>query len=166
MTQRRIYQCAFPYFITFNVLNKERLFDDQKKAEALYEIILQAGELKCHKVYQFCIMPDHVHILCKTTDSSHRRLENLRFDGMMDCGTVGFPTRGDTISDFIKSVRGTFSRQIHRGQIWHPRFYDRIIQNEQQLEIIIHYITQNPIKAGLPEKWQHHPYQYNNIIAG
>jgi len=66
MSQRRIYQCAFPYFITFNVFDNELMFTDISKAEMLHKIILNAGGLKGHFVYQFCIMPDHVHILCQT----------------------------------------------------------------------------------------------------
>ena len=188
MTQRRIYQCAHPYFITFNVLNREWIFDDVKKAEMLHAIILSAGELKNYLVYQFCIMPDHVHILCQTVphrgaEVSYRGLENPQYNTGGVC-SVDFPIRDDnrddvtrddknikcdcgfvhkhTISDFIKSIRGTFSRYMQKGQIWHPRFYDQIIENDDRLRAAIGYITYNPIKAGLPKKYQKHPYQFKN----
>lgn len=179
MTQRRIYQCAFPYFVTFNVLNRECIFENKKKAQLLHKIILNAGRLKTHLVYQFAIMPDHVHILCQT--GSHRGLENPRFDGggFLD-RSVDFPVRDTVtkcdcnfhhrynISDFIKSIRGTFSHHMHEGQIWHPRFYDQIIENQDRLESTINYIQNNPTKAELPTKYRRSPYQFKDekLIEG
>lgn len=172
MTQRRIYQCAFPYFVTFNVLDREWLFEDKKKAKLLHEIILNAGSLKNHHVYQFCIMPDHVHILCQTLplqNNLHRGLENP-----LCARNVGFSTRvtgadcacGQShifhISDFIKSIRGTFSRYMKKGRIWHPRFYDQVIGNTDRLHATIEYIVRNPTKANLPKKYHLPPYQYKN----
>jgi len=172
MTQPRIYQCGLPYHITFNVLNREWIFEDEKKAELLHQIILSAGHLKNHTVYQFAIMPDHVHVLCKTEDAdphhedfSPRRLENLLCEKHNIPRNVGFPTRGAGISDFIKSIKGTFAKQVNMGIVWQPRFHDEIIQTDEQLETVVDYIAYNPIKADLPEKWQKYPYQYKNNDA-
>ena len=168
MTQRRIYQCAFPYHITFNVLNREWFFDDEAKAGLLHEIILNAGDIKNHAIYQFCIMPDHVHLLCKTEPViggfRHRTLENVRcrkpgeIQTACDCGMA----HEYDVSDFIKSIKGTFSRHIHIGDLWQKRFRDEIIHTDKQLYSAINYITNNPSKAELPEKWNNSPYQYKN----
>jgi len=182
MTQRRIYQCAHPYHITFNILNREWFFEDGEKAELLHEIILNASDIKNHTVYQFCIMPDHVHLLCRTNKDDQvvgpprgmrnggnpRTLENVLcgVDGYTTTRNVGFPTRGadqkHNISDFIKSIKGTFAHELNEGKIWQPRFHDEIIQTDQQLREVIAYITHTPIKAELLEKWNEYPYQYKN----
>ncbi len=175
MTQRRIYQCAFPYHIAFNVLNREWFFEDKEKAELLHEVVLNAGDIKNHIVYQFCIMPDHVHILCKTKWSPHRTLEKVHcgdwgMNGATHFRNVPFPgcgadkkqTHRSDVSDFIQSIKGTFSRKMHTGHIWQRRFHDEIIQTEKQLRSAIDYIAYNPIKEELPEKWEKYPYQYKN----
>jgi REP element-mobilizing transposase RayT len=171
MTQRRIYQCSFPYFVTFNTAFDVNMFDDIRFAEMLYKIILDAGELKNHFVYQFCIMPDHVHILCKTkppipqsgfsnprcgSDNPRCGIVDLQYN--CDCGQI----HKYHISDYVKSIRGTFSRTIHKGQIWQPRFYDQIIEHEKRLAVTIDYIKNNPIKADLSKKYQKYPYQFIN----
>ena len=196
MTQRRIYQSAFPYHITFNTLHREWIFEDEKKARLLHEIILNAGDLKNHTIYQFCIMPDHVHLLCKTDevvgphrglagDRSPRTLERVRCDGggsYVFC-RVPFPgcdvknpnnpfcdaetvrtggTCGAALSNFVQSIKGTFSRKMNMGHIWHRRFHDEIIERDDQLLNTIEYIEQNPLSDELPEKWQKYPYQYYN----
>ena len=117
-------------------------------------------------MYQFAIMPDHVHILCKTEDvSPPRGLENPRCGGYPVFRREGFPTCDvkNNISDFIKSIKGTFAGQRGMGIVWQPRFHDEIIQTDEQLETVIHYIQDNPMKAGLPERWQKYPYQYRNL---
>jgi REP element-mobilizing transposase RayT len=183
MTQRRIYQCAHQYHITFNILNREWFFDNKAKAKLLHEIILNAGDIKNHIVYQFCIMPDHVHLLCRTNEDSQvvgspcthfvffppRTLESVRCGGdqthhrlrRCDAGTgrTEGGTCGATLSDFIQSIKGTFSRKIHMGHIWQRRFHDEIIGTDKQLSAVIAYITHNHVKAGLPERWGEYPYQ-------
>ena len=42
------------------------------------------------------------------------------------------------------------------GQFWFPEYYDRYIRNAQHFENVVHYIHQNPVKAGLcvdPGNW-------------
>jgi REP element-mobilizing transposase RayT len=157
-------------------LNREWFFEDTAKAKILHEIILNAGDIKNHIVYQFCIMPDHVHLLCKTGyGSPHRTLEKVRCGdgGMHDTAhsrNVPFPGCGAgnkkwcraALSNFIQSIKGTFSRRMHMGHIWQRRFHDEIIETDQHLEGVISYITHNPVKAELPEKWKKYPYQYMN----
>jgi REP element-mobilizing transposase RayT len=140
------------------------MFEDIRWTEILHQMILDAGVLKNHFVHQFCIMPDHVHILCKTKSTelqsgfSNPRGSSVDFKNNCDCGQI----HKYNISDFVKSIRGTFSREIHRGQIWQPRFYDQIIENEKQLSTTIDYIINNPIESKLSDKYQKYPYQFIN----
>ena len=217
MTQRRIYQCAFPYHITFNILNKEWFFDDETKAKILHEIILNAGDIKNHAIYQFCIMPDHVHLLCRPNDipatecgiSGPKSVKNPAgteigkniagteapqcFSGWDDSPTarhlrvrdggecvrdeydLGVLLEQDdvpkTITNFMHSIKSYFVREMRDAfDIEHKflqnRFNYRIVTNDEQLRNAIDYISFNPIKANLPEKWQKHPYQYldQNLI--
>ena len=85
----------------------------------------------------------------------------FRNEGFLTCDEKN-PIHKHNISDFIKSIKGTFSRKIHIGNFWQERFHDEIIQTEEQLYPVIDYITNNPIKAELPEKWSKHPYKYRN----
>jgi len=192
MTQRRIYQCDSPYHITFNVLNREWIFEDEKKAELLHQIILNAGDLKNHTVYQFAIMPDHVHVLCKTNEPDKQVPQNIA--GTEACSVLGwgkypkFTHRADlcvcdggktccgdcdgfkTISKFIHTIKSFFVTELRKTdgieyKFFQTRFNFRIITDEDYLETVIHYISDNPIKADLPIKWQEYPYQYKNDDA-
>jgi REP element-mobilizing transposase RayT len=62
----------------------------------------------------------------------------------------------------MQSIKGNFFRRLHAGNKWQPRFYTRMITTEKYLNTVIDYIHQNPIKAELPIKFKHKPYQFIN----
>jgi REP element-mobilizing transposase RayT len=77
MTQRRIYQNEFPYFVTFRTREGFALFEDAETAALLSGIMFNAGILKQYNILAYQIMPEHVHLLtqCIITD---RTLERVR----------------------------------------------------------------------------------------
>jgi REP element-mobilizing transposase RayT len=174
MTQRRIYQDEYPYFVTFRVAESQPLFEDEKMAEQLSEIILNAGRLKRYEILAYQIMPEHVHVL--VNNISERTLENVRSVGDMKDLILTESTLSRVridknrmrsvdsfnISDLLQSIKGNFSRKIHEGNIWQKRFYTKIVNTHKYLETVIQYIENNPIKAELPKKYQQKPYQYFN----
>jgi len=171
MTQRRIYQDEYPYFVTFRTREGYPLFERTKYVELLSKEILVSAQIKRFDVLSYQIMLDHVHILtCKRT------LEKVHLGDDFDCVDIPFErttaaertlssVRSDeegkyTISDLIQSVKGNFSRKVNMGNIWQRRFYARIVDNRKYLEMVVHYIKQNPIKAELPPRYCKFPYQY------
>ncbi|MFH1207185.1 MAG: transposase [Patescibacteria group bacterium] len=70
MTQRRIYQNECPYFVTFRTRVGFGLFEDEKMAELLSEIMFNAGRLKRFGILAYQIMPDHVHVLVQRMDGN------------------------------------------------------------------------------------------------
>ena len=172
MTQRRIYQNEYPYFVTFRTREGLALFEEAKYAELLAKIILNAGRLKRYDILSFQIMLDHVHMLVykQCIDSighnTDRTLEKVRSVGRAK--RIHHPERTlsrvrdqdkkeCTISDLMQSIKGNFS--LHMGNVWQRRFYTRIVDNDDYLRAVIEYIKQNPIRDGLPEKYHEMPYQ-------
>ena len=68
------------------------------------------------------------------------------------------------ISDLIQSIKGNFSRKLHMGKIWQPRFYTRVVSTRKYLYTVIEYIKYNPVKAELPIKYSKEPYQYFSMV--
>ena len=46
------------------------------------------------------------------------------------------------------------------GQFWQHESYDHVIRNQAEWERIIKYVLDNPVKAGLVEKWDDWPWTY------
>ena len=91
-----------------------------------------------YRLIAWVIMPNHVHTLIETIE--------------------GYPLRSITHS--WKSYTAKQANQIlgRTGRFWFPEYFDRYIRNERHLEAAIHYIHENPVKAGLVEKPEDWPF--------
>ncbi|TAE11149.1 MAG: hypothetical protein EAZ95_13960 [Bacteroidetes bacterium] len=52
-----------------------------------------------------------------------------------------------------------------QGTFWQEKSFDRIIRNDKELQNIINYTIQNPVKAGIVENRQDFPYSYLDVSS-
>ncbi|MBI1886329.1 MAG: transposase [Chloroflexi bacterium] len=135
---RRFHEENYPYFITTSTAGRERVFQDRAKAELLKEVLYQTRVRYGFLLLGFAIMPDHLH-------------------------AVIVPRLGDTISQVMRFVKGTYARAHNvlydsSGPFWQPRFYDRAVRDEEALRATITYVEQNPVKAKLAGTPQDYPF--------
>ena len=128
------------YFVTICAHNREKYFDVN------YTKILMATwkELPIHysncQVDEFVVMPDHVHGIICIVDSGR----------VIETGQRPVSTEGHGLSEMIRGFKTYSAIKINndrntRGKpLWQPRFYDRIIRSERELEYIRYYIRHNP----------------------
>jgi REP element-mobilizing transposase RayT len=89
-----------------------------------------------YRLLAWVIMPNHVHSI----------LEQMP---------------GHRLGDIVRSWKNYSARRINslrdrHGAVWAPDYFDRFIRNEDHLANAIHYVEDNPVKAGLvssPDKW-------------
>ena len=127
------------------------LFGDSPKwlmKNEIAEIIIESLQYLNHKMfklYSFCIMTNHVHILIKPLKKEGDTLYSL--------------------SEIMKLHKGFTANQINeiigeKGQFWHHENYDHYIRNEIEFNNIIWYILRNPVKAGLCREYQDWKYNW------
>ncbi len=177
MTQRRIHQDAYSYFITFNTAKGEPWFEEGEYARLLRQEILISAKLKGYDVLALQIMPNHVHLLVsKRTMGETRTLESVRSEddenispnpSERSFSKLRLPSkmrdpRPHTISNLMQSIKGNFSYKHKLGLIWQPRFYSRIVNTEKYLTTVVEYMKHNPEKDGLPKRYAQSPYRYFN----
>ncbi|HYC63910.1 MAG TPA: transposase [Reyranellaceae bacterium] len=85
-----------------------------------------------YRLLAWCIMPNHVHALIE-------------------------PDSGRSLSDIVRRWKSFSARRANEilrctGPFWHPDYFDRFMRDESHLERTIHYVEQNPVKAGLAPK--------------
>ena len=80
---------------------------------------------------KYVIMPNHIHLILGINADENGR-------------TLCAPTKA-TVSRIIKQCKEYATKQIGYS-IWHPRFYDEIIRNEEAYRNIWQYIDNNPAK--------------------
>lgn len=141
------YSSAGAYFVTVCTANRKNLFWDNVKiscnsvgADSIRpqdvplspigslaeDAISQISEHYEHiSVDNYCIMPDHVHILLRITPT-----------------TSGVSVELSTV---IASLKRWVSRQVGRP-IWQKSYYDHVIRGQRDYNEIWQYIEENPLK--------------------
>ena len=108
---------------------------DERIAKLVQDALL-FHDGKRYKLLNWCIMPNHVHVLIE------------KFEGV-------------TLSGILHSWRSFTSHKANEilgrtGDFWMKDYFDRFIRDESHLNATIRYIENNPVKAGLanePEDW-------------
>ncbi len=162
MSQRRFEGIDLPVFITTNTAGNEKLFLNRSAAANLRACILAAAKLKNWDIASFQIMPDHVHLLVAPHAVGEHPLLAAQNPVPPQSG-FSKPRKQFSVSNFVQSFKGSFSRQIHKGRLWQSGFYLKHITDDEQLHSTIAYIIGNPEKDGLPEIFTKVPYAFIDL---
>ena len=92
---------------------------------------------KRYRLLEWCIMPNHVHILIEQIE-------------------------GAPLSRVVRSWKVYTSRRANvilgrSGPFWMRDYFDRYVRDRKHLAAVRHYIRWNPVRAGLcarPEQWR------------
>jgi len=126
------------YFLTVCARPGTAPFTDPALARILLESMDWLREHRGVRVYAYCLMPDHIHLL-------------LRPGG-----------GGQTVGDLIRSLKRFTTRQSwslgYEGVLWQSRFYDHILRRSEDGWAIAEYIRQNPVRKGLVAEPDDYPY--------
>jgi putative transposase len=121
----------------------------QPQIAEMVERVLHHFDDVRYELHAWVVMPNHIHILFQP------------INGWSLAKTIAswkkFTVR--KIRDFERGQR-TANREIRdpgcanlpigkRTSVWHQEYWDRYIRNKHHYEQTIHYIHQNPVKAGL-----------------
>ncbi len=103
-------------------------FNNDEIAEMSQQALLYHHNKK-YKLLEWCIMPNHIHVLIMTNDL--------------------FP-----LSEIIHSWKSFIASRANRilgrsGKFWMSDYFDRYIRNDQHFHSTIDYIRNNPVKAKL-----------------
>jgi REP element-mobilizing transposase RayT len=109
---------------------------------AIAEMICKNVEFYCRKfgyrLYGYCLMPDHLHVLLSPARSDKPLARWL---------------------DVFKSyTTHEFMRLGHKPPLWQASAHDHVCRKAETAETILTYIVENPLRAGLAARWQDWPW--------
>ncbi|TDN36618.1 transposase [Hymenobacter sp. UV11] len=94
-------------------------------------------------VLAYCLMSNHVHLV------------------------VQLPTApGFSAARMMQRLKGRTALEANKLlcrqglTFWRHESYDHVVRNEKELERVIAYVLNNPVKAGLVDDWTKWPYSY------
>ncbi|MDO8754435.1 MAG: hypothetical protein Q7J80_11115 [Anaerolineales bacterium] len=94
----------------------------------------------------YSIMSNHTHLVIDTAEHNVKPTH------------VGV-TAPYPLADTLKRLKGRTARYSNlalgrNGSFWHHESYDHVIRNQEEYDRIVWYTLNNPVKAGLVEKWE------------
>jgi putative transposase len=119
------------YSFTVAAYRRQPVFSDERVSRCTIEVLRDQSALRECRIFTFCLMPDHLHVLAS-------------------------PERdGICVLDFVDRFKGASTNASWgagaSGKLWEPRYYDHIVRKDEDLLRIAQYILDNPVRKGLVE---------------
>jgi REP element-mobilizing transposase RayT len=142
MTQRRICQTEFPYFVTPAVRRRLPFFEDTHYAALLQAAIMDRTTALHCDLFGHATLLDHVHLLLKPSEEAN-------------------------ISKIMQQIKSSAARNLRLNanvleKFWQPRFNFRIVESAERFRNTVAYLSNNHLKHGLDGKYSKGPYLYLN----
>ena len=120
---------------------------------------------KVYRLDAYCIMANHVHVvftplpLPSETDAVDLQVDTAQTKSLCY----------NTLSSIMRSLKGYTARKANqilgrRGTFWQHESYDHCVRNSDEWRQIVTYVLNNPVKAGLVDRWE--KWQWNYYRSG
>ena len=152
--RKQIHLNAFDYaspdhifFVTICSANKRNHFSDPEISQVLIrqlEFRRSAGEIK---LYCYCLMPDHLHLLLSLTEVY-----------ILKGGAFGERTLQSWVSAFKRFTSRTIEETFKIKPLWQRNFYDHVVRTDESVREICTYILGNPVRKDIVSSWEDYPF--------
>jgi REP element-mobilizing transposase RayT len=109
-------------------INQQNIFEADEDFEKYLSILDEVKEAAKFKLYAYCLMGNHVHILLEESDAPLSQI---------------FKQIG------IRYVFWFNWKYQRHGHLFQDRFKSEPVENDSYFNVVLRYIHQNPVKAGL-----------------
>jgi putative transposase len=129
--------------VTVAVRERRAVFGDVRLATAAVAVLRQQAELRAAPVYGYCVMPDHVHLVVGPSPT---------------CDIIAF------VAQYKSLVQRTAWQLGITGTFWQVSFWDRFLRAEEQVERVVEYVLNNPVRKGLVARWEEYPFSGSLVL--
>lgn len=145
------------YFGKWDAFLDRAEFDPHWLAQAEIADIVKEGlhhrDGKVFDLHAFCIMSNHVHVVFEPLSRAEWHSAPLGSEYHSDLPKI------------MQSLKRHTARQANlilgrEGAFWQDESYDHVIRDNEEYIRIIHYVLENPVKAGLVTQWDEWQWTY------
>ena len=127
------YKGFYRYFVTMCTFDKKPIFTDNALVAWLIELLREKSKLFRFKVWAYCFMPDHLHLLI---EGEHDDSDMRRF-----------------VSAY-KQQAGFYYKKKTGLSLWQINYYEHVLRKEEDTKGVARYIFSNPMRKGLVEDFK------------
>jgi putative transposase len=122
------------YFVTICVADRKPVLANR---EAFNAFKLASSKLEHWRVLAAILMPDHLHVIVAPTKGREAKLGN-----------------------FSAALKRWMREGLKASWKWQPGCFDRLLRSGESLHDKWLYVQENPVCAGLVERWEDWAYRY------
>ncbi|SKC55845.1 transposase [Maledivibacter halophilus] len=116
------------YHIILRGINRQSIFENDEDKERLLETLIRYKEKCQYKIYAYCFMDNHFHLLLKEDK--------------------------EPLEQIMRRIGGSYvywyNKKYERiGHLFQDRFKSEPVETDSYFLTVIRYIHQNPLKAGI-----------------
>lgn len=140
------------YFITFSVVGWIDVFTRRIYQDILIDSITYCQKNKNLKLYCYCIMPSHVHLICYSKDGSIsnvlRDMKSFTANAIIEAikNNIQESRREWMLEQF--KLHGSKSPQQQKMQFWKHDNHAFHLYSNEMIAQKVNYIHNNPVEVG------------------
>lgn len=148
---RRLKQAGGTFFFTLITYKRQQILTSPESRMILKNVIEKTRQKYPFSIEAWVLLPEHIHCIWRLPPSSSNYSMRWRLI------KSGF-SRG-VKSLYHKPEWLTGSKRKHReSSIWHRRFWEHMIRDEDDYRAHMDYVHYNPVKHGLVKQVKNWPY--------
>ena len=132
------YRLGHCFSVILATAERARIFMEPNAVQTCLSAMKHASTKYEAKVFAYCFMPDHLHLLAATPS---------------DVNFVGFIQYFKQLSAYRLSHPSRIARRL-----WQARFYDHALRLDDDIVTVARYIFDNPVRAGIVANATDYPY--------
>jgi putative transposase len=138
--KKEVYQISSQIFsLTICTWDRRPLFRNETWGRLVFASIETGPFGMQTERFAFCLMPDHIHLLCAPVEA------NLV----------------DLINGWKSFTANLLRKDGLKGHCWQRGFFDHALRREEDIRSIAEYIVNNPVRAGLVKNWIDYPFSWH-----
>ena len=127
------------YHVMMRGINRQKIFLEEDDNIKFIETLKKYKEISGYDLFGYCLMGNHLHLLMKENKES----------------------LGTTIQRICSSYVLWYNKKYDRiGHLFQERFKSEPVEDDTYFLVVLRYILQNPVKAGIVSKAQ--DYEWSN----
>ena len=125
--------------ITVCTKSRQPIFHQKLHAATIIETFQTKPFHQNTKLYAYCLMPDHLHLLVAPKQSN--------------------------LIDFIRRWKSYTANLLNKsdfkGPCWQRSFYDHALRKDEDIRNTAEYIVHNPVRKKIVKHWRDYPYSWH-----
>lgn len=158
------------YFLTFTVVDWVDVFTRKEYKIVVAESLNYCIANKGLEVYAWCLMSNHLHLVCRATEN-YRISDIIRDFKKFTAKTILeiIETEPESRRDWMLyrfEFAGKFDNRISKYRFWQDTNHAILLDHNELIDQKINYIHQNPVRAMIVERPEEYIYSSARNYSG